>query len=78
MADRVFGTDTVLPALSIALLTTLGLSFALRSLGAGVPMWLSPGAVARVGATALLLGAVGAVAPLARVVRVEPASVFRR
>jgi putative ABC transport system permease protein len=69
---------TVLPALSIALLTTLGLSVASSSLGAGVPMWLSPGAVARVGATALLLGAAGAIAPLARVVRVEPASVFRR
>lgn len=69
---------TVLPALVIALFTTLGLSVALRSLGAGVPMWLSPGAVVRVGTTALLLGAAGAIAPLARVVRVEPASVFRR
>ena len=69
---------TVLPALAIALLTTLGLSVASRSLGAGVPMWLSPGAVVRVGATALLLGALGAIAPLARVIRVEPASVFRR
>ena len=69
---------TVMPALSIALVTTLGLSVALRTVGAGVSMWLSPGAVARVGAAALLLGAVGAMAPLARVVRVEPASVFRR
>lgn len=69
---------TVLPALLIALLTTLGLSIALRSVGAGVPMWLSPEAVVRVGATALFLGGVGAIAPLARVVRVEPASVFRR
>lgn len=68
---------TVLPALAIALLTTLGLSVAMRNVGAGVPMWLSLGAVLRVGATALLLGALGAIAPLARVVRVEPASVFR-
>ena len=69
---------TVVPALAIALLTTLGLSVASGSLGVDVPMWLSPGAVVRVGATALVLGAVGAVAPLTRVVRVEPASVFRR
>lgn len=69
---------TVLPALVIALLTTLGLSVAVGSLGAGVPMWLSPRAVARVGGTALLLGAAGAIAPLARVVRVEPVTVFRR
>jgi putative ABC transport system permease protein len=69
---------TVLPALVIALLTTLGLSVALGGLGAGVPMWLSPRAVARVGGIALLLGAAGAIAPLARVVRVEPVTVFRR
>jgi putative ABC transport system permease protein len=69
---------TVFPALLIALVTTLGLAVALRSVGASVPMWLSPEAVVKVGATALLLGAVGAIAPLARVVRVEPASVFRR
>lgn len=69
---------TVLPALAFAALTTLGLSVVLRGVGAGVPMWLSPGAIVRVGATALLLGALGAIAPLARVVRVEPHSVFRR
>ena len=69
---------TVLPALSVALLVTIGLSLVLGSVGGGVPMWLSPAASVRVGVTALVLGAAGAIAPLARVVRVEPASVFRR
>jgi len=69
---------TVVPALALALLTTLGLSVVMSGIGAGIPMWLSPAAVARVGAIALLLGAAGAIAPLSRVVRVEPTSVFRR
>jgi putative ABC transport system permease protein len=43
-----------------------------------VSLVIEPSSVARVAAGAAVLGAIGAVAPLVRVMRVEPASVFRR
>lgn len=69
---------TVTPALAVAVAATLGFDLVLRTIGSDVVMWLSPSAGFRVGVLALALGLVGSLAPLFRVVKVEPSSVFRR
>jgi hypothetical protein len=41
-------------------------------------MAIEPASIARVAVGAALLGTVGAIAPLGKVARVDPATVFRR
>jgi putative ABC transport system permease protein len=64
-----------------AMAAALGLTFVLavvfgRTAG-NVPVALDPGSVARVAAGAIILAALGALAPLIRVWRVDPMTVFR-
>ncbi len=41
-------------------------------------IWIAPGSVLRTGLGALLVGLAGAVLPIRRVLRVDPAASFRR
>ena len=41
-------------------------------------IWIAPGSVLRTGLGALLVGVAGAVLPIRRVLRVDPAASFRR
>ncbi|HYY80770.1 MAG TPA: hypothetical protein VFD04_16545, partial [Actinomycetes bacterium] len=41
-------------------------------------IWIAPASVARTGMAALLLGVAGAILPIRRVLRVDPAASFRR
>ena len=47
-------------------------------LNPAITIAIEPGSVARVGLAALVVGALGAVIPLWRVAKVDPASAFRR
>jgi putative ABC transport system permease protein len=69
---------TVAGALVVAVALAAALSWLLPAAGPQIALVIEPLSVARVGVGAALLGALGAVAPLARVLRVDPASVFRR
>jgi putative ABC transport system permease protein len=69
---------TILAALAVALLMALGLGWLMGGAASTFPLVLEASSVARVVIGALALGAVGALAPLVRVARVDPASVFRR
>lgn len=65
-------------ALVLGIALTLVLSWLLGKLVGDLPILLSPGGVARVAAIGAVLGALGSVAPLVKLWRVDPASVFRR
>lgn len=69
---------TVGAALGLALVLAIALSWALGRTTGNVSVALQASAVVRVAVTGTLLAAVGAVAPLIKVWRVDPASVFRR
>jgi putative ABC transport system permease protein len=69
---------TVGAALVVAIALAGLLALAVPLVSPSVSLIVEMDSVARVAAGAALLGAVGAVAPLVRVMRVEPASVFRR
>ena len=69
---------TVLPATAVAVAATAMLALALRASGSDIAIALEPGSVLRTAVAALVLGAIGAIAPLAKVARVDPATVFRR
>ena len=69
---------TVLPAVAAAALATFVLGVVLDALGSDTSIALTFNSVARTGIAAIVLGAFGALAPLAKVVRVDPISVFRR
>jgi len=69
---------TVLAAVVLAVVLALVLAWVIGHATIDVPMTLEPAAVLRVGVAGLLLGALGAVAPLIRVWRVDPVTVFRR
>jgi putative ABC transport system permease protein len=69
---------TVGAAVAAAVALTLALAAVLARTGGNVPVGLELGSVARVAAGALALAGLGAVAPLVKVWRVDPATVFRR
>ena len=68
---------TVGMAMVIAVGLTAGLAEVLGRTGGNVAVVLEPGSVVRVAAGAVILAALGAVAPLVRVWRVDPMTVFR-
>ncbi len=68
---------TVGAALAAALGLTFGLAAVLGRTGGNVPVVLEPDSILRVAAGAVILAALGAIAPLVRVWRVDPMTVFR-
>lgn len=69
---------TVGAALVLAAVLTLGLAWLLGRTSSSVTMALEPLAVLRVATISVLVGAIASVAPLVKVFRIDPASVFRR
>lgn len=69
---------TVLPAVAIATAATMLLGAVLSATGSDTAIVVTAPSVVRTGVGAALLGAVGALAPLAKVMRVDPTTVFRR
>jgi ABC-type antimicrobial peptide transport system permease subunit len=64
-------------AAAIAVVAALALAWVLGLVG-GVPMTVEPASVLRIAVGAFALGLFGAVVPIIRVSRVDPASVYRR
>jgi ABC-type antimicrobial peptide transport system permease subunit len=54
------------------------LAVAIGRVNPALAIWIAPGSVARTGLGALLVGLAGAVLPIRRVLRVDPAASFRR
>lgn len=71
-------TWTVGAALAVAVLLALGLGSVLGRTAATLPLVVEPSSVLRATVGAGLLGALGAVSPLIKVSRADPATVFRR
>ncbi len=69
---------TVWAALAVAVLLALGLGWVVGRTGASFPLVVEASSVARAAVGATLLGGFGAIAPLIKVSRVDPATVFRR
>ncbi len=69
---------TVGAALAVAVLLAVGLGWVLGRTAATLPLVVEPSSVVRAAVGAALLGALGAVSPLIKVSRVDPATVFRR
>jgi putative ABC transport system permease protein len=67
-------------ALALAAATVLALLLAtvIGRINPALAIWIAPGSVLRTGLGALLVGMVGAVLPIRRVLRVDPAASFRR
>ena len=65
-------------AVGLATVLALVLGALVQRLSPAVAVAIEPGSVVRVAVAALVVGAVGAVIPLRRVVAVDPASAFRR
>jgi putative ABC transport system permease protein len=68
----------VLLAVAVATALAIGLGALVDELNPAVTVAITPDSVIRVGVAALAIGALGAIAPLRRVVRIDPASAFRR
>lgn len=69
---------TVGVAVGLAIALALGLAWVLGHAAGNISVTLEPAAVVRVAVAGVVLGAAGAIAPLIKVWRVDPASVFRR
>lgn len=69
---------TVGLGLAVAVVLALAVGAAISALTPNVLVVIEPSAVARVGAMALVVGAIGSMIPLRRVLGVDPASAFRR
>jgi putative ABC transport system permease protein len=67
-------------ALALATATALALlvALAIGQLNPALSIWIATASVLRTGLGALLVGIVGAVLPIRRVLRVDPAASFRR
>lgn len=67
-------------ALALAAATVLAVLLAvlIGRLDPAMVIWIAPASVARTGMAALLLGVAGAILPIRRVLRVDPAASFRR
>jgi putative ABC transport system permease protein len=68
---------SVFAALAVATVTAVLLGVVIGRVNPAVEVSIEPQSVLRLGLSALLIGALGAVAPLRRVVTVDPASAFR-
>ena len=69
---------SVFLALALAVVVAVGLGVVIGRVNPAVTVAIEPRSVLRLGVGALVIGALGAVAPLRRVVRVDPAQAFRR
>ena len=69
---------TVLPAVALATAATMLLGVVLNAAGSDTAIAVTARSIVRTGTGAALLGALGALAPLAKVMRVDPTTVFRR
>jgi putative ABC transport system permease protein len=69
---------SVILALATATALALLLAVVIGRLNPALSIWIAPGSVARTGLGALLVGVAGAVLPIRRVLRVDPAASFRR
>jgi putative ABC transport system permease protein len=69
---------TVLLALAAATALALLLAVVIGRVNPALAIWIAPGSVLRTGLGALLVGVAGAVLPIRRVLRVDPATSFRR
>jgi putative ABC transport system permease protein len=69
---------TIGVAFLLAIVLTVLLGLALTALGSNVDLALTKGSVLEAGVGGIVLGAIGALAPVARMTRVDPATVFRR
>jgi ABC-type antimicrobial peptide transport system permease subunit len=65
-------------ALAAATILALLLGVAIGRVNPALAIWISPASVLRTGLGALLVGMVGAVLPIRRVLAVDPAASFRR
>ena len=65
-------------AVGVAVVLAVGLSILVSKVTANVSILLEPAAVARLVVAASVLGLLGAITPVIRVWRVDPATVFRR
>ena len=65
-------------AVAVATTTAVGLGVIVERVEPAITIVIEPGSVERVAVAALVIGAVGAIVPLRRVVAVDPASAFRR
>ncbi|HET7516963.1 MAG TPA: ABC transporter permease [Actinomycetes bacterium] len=69
---------SVVLALATATALALLLAAVIGQVNPALAIWIAPGSVLRTGLGALLVGVVGAVLPIRRVLRVDPAASFRR
>jgi putative ABC transport system permease protein len=69
---------SVVLALATATALALLVAVVIGRLNPALSIWIAPGSVARTGLGALLVGVAGAVVPIRRVLRVDPAASFRR
>jgi putative ABC transport system permease protein len=69
---------SVILALALAIVVAIGLGILIGRVNPAVTVAIEPRSVLRLGVGALVIGALGAVAPLRRVVGVDPAQAFRR
>lgn len=69
---------TIGPAAALAASLAFALAAVIGSVSPNVTMVIEPASLLRTGLGAVILGALGAVAPLVKVARVDPATVFRR
>jgi len=69
---------TVLTAVAVAVALAVGLAVLVSKVTTNVSILLEPAAVARLVVAATALGLVGAITPMIKVWRVDPATVFRR
>jgi putative ABC transport system permease protein len=69
---------SVVLALATATALALLLAVIIGQVNPALVIWIAPGSVARTGLGALLVGVGGAVLPIRRVLRVDPAASFRR
>lgn len=69
---------TVVAATAMAVLLALGLAWVLAGIGSTISVVIEPSSAIRAAGGALVIGGLGAVSPLIKVLRVDPASVFRR
>ena len=69
---------SVVLALAAASALALLLAVVIGRVNPALTIWISPASVLRTGLGALLVGMAGAILPIRRVLRVDPASSFRR
>jgi len=69
---------TVATALLLAVAITYALGSVVTAVAPDIDLVVEPASLARAGIAAAVVGAIGAIAPLRRVLKIDPATVFRR